>query len=140
VARPRTGETPIRHVRVSDELWAKVGEVARRQKRTLSAVVVDALERYVGDQLGGQGDTGRQESYVLRLHDGEDAGKYFAVDHYPDGWPEEHSPVNGHMTQRCPVPPVWKVERTGSRGKRLGHVSYYCDKHLPSDYRRQRED
>jgi hypothetical protein len=47
MARPRTGETPIRHVRVSDELWGMVGDVARNQGRTLSAVVVDALQRHV---------------------------------------------------------------------------------------------
>lgn len=55
MARPRTGETPIRHVRVSDELWAKVGEIARQQDRTASAVVVDALEKYVGEELDGNG-------------------------------------------------------------------------------------
>jgi predicted transcriptional regulator len=53
VARPRTGETPIRHIRVSDELWGKVGDVAGRQERTLSAVVVDAIERYVDGELDG---------------------------------------------------------------------------------------
>ena len=50
--RPRTGETPIRHVRVSDELWGKVGKVAERQDKTASAVVVDALEEYVDRELG----------------------------------------------------------------------------------------
>lgn len=49
MARPKTGETPIRHVRVSDVLWGKVGDVARQQDRTVSAVVVDALEKYVDD-------------------------------------------------------------------------------------------
>lgn len=54
MARPKTGETPIRHVRVSDELWDKVADVARGQRRTVSAAVVDALERYVADELGGE--------------------------------------------------------------------------------------
>jgi predicted transcriptional regulator len=51
MARPRTGETPIRHVRVSDELWGNVADVAERQGRTASAVVVEALEKYVGEAL-----------------------------------------------------------------------------------------
>jgi hypothetical protein len=50
--RPKTGETPIRHVRVSDALWRKVGVVAGRKRKTLSAVVVDALERHVAAELG----------------------------------------------------------------------------------------
>lgn len=45
--RPRTGETPIRHVRVPDALWEQVGEIAREQGRTVSAVVLEALERHV---------------------------------------------------------------------------------------------
>jgi hypothetical protein len=47
VARPKTGETPIRHVRVDDKLWNQVGEIAREQGRSVSAVVLDALRRYV---------------------------------------------------------------------------------------------
>jgi predicted transcriptional regulator len=51
MGRPRSGETPIRHVRVSDKLWGKVSEVARQQERTASAVVNDALEEYVDREL-----------------------------------------------------------------------------------------
>jgi len=47
VPRPKTGETPIRHVRVDDGLWDQVGEIAREQGRPVSAVVIDALKRYV---------------------------------------------------------------------------------------------
>lgn len=47
VPRPKTGETPIRHVRVDDSLWAQIGEIAREQDRSVSAVVLDALKRYV---------------------------------------------------------------------------------------------
>lgn len=45
--RPRTGETPIRHVRVDDTLWSQIGEIAKQQERTVTAVVIDALKRYV---------------------------------------------------------------------------------------------
>lgn len=47
VARPKTGETPIRHVRVDDSLWGQVAEIAREQGRSVTAVVIDALKRYV---------------------------------------------------------------------------------------------
>jgi hypothetical protein len=47
VPRPKTGETPIRHVRVDDSLWGQIGEIARAQNRSVSAVVLDALKRYV---------------------------------------------------------------------------------------------
>ena len=47
VPRPKTGETPIRHVRAGDELWDQIGEIAREQGRSVSAVVIDALQRYV---------------------------------------------------------------------------------------------
>jgi predicted transcriptional regulator len=45
--RPKTGETPIRHVRVPDVLWEQVGEIAREQGRTVTAVVLEALEKHV---------------------------------------------------------------------------------------------
>jgi hypothetical protein len=46
VARPKTGETPIRHVRVADGLWSQIVAIAREQGRTVTAVVLDALTRY----------------------------------------------------------------------------------------------
>lgn len=47
VPRPKTGETPIRHARIDDDLWGQVGEIAREQGRSVTAVVIDALKRYV---------------------------------------------------------------------------------------------
>jgi hypothetical protein len=47
MGRPKTGETPGRHVRIEDSLWAQIGEVAAEQGRTVTAVVIDALRRYV---------------------------------------------------------------------------------------------
>ncbi len=44
--RPKTGETPIRHVRVDDTLWGRIAEIASEQERSVSAVVIDALKRY----------------------------------------------------------------------------------------------
>jgi predicted transcriptional regulator len=64
MARPKTGETPIRHVRVSDELWGKVGDVARQQDKTVSAAVVVALEKYVAEELGES--PGRDQNGTIR--------------------------------------------------------------------------
>lgn len=47
VPRPKTGETPIRHVRVGDDLWTQIAGIAQEQGRSVSAVVIDALKRYV---------------------------------------------------------------------------------------------
>jgi hypothetical protein len=47
VARPRTGETPIRHVRVSEELWGEIERIAEEESRTKTDVVVEALSRHV---------------------------------------------------------------------------------------------
>lgn len=40
--------TPLRNVRVADDLWSAARERALQNDTTLSAVIVDALERYVG--------------------------------------------------------------------------------------------
>lgn len=47
VPRPKTGETPIRHVRVDGSLWGQITDIAREQGRSVTAVVIDALTRYV---------------------------------------------------------------------------------------------
>lgn len=39
--------TPLRNVRVGDALWLAAGRRARRDGTTLTAIVVDALQRYV---------------------------------------------------------------------------------------------
>jgi hypothetical protein len=39
--------TPLRNVRVADDLWSAARERALQNGTTLSAVIVDALERYV---------------------------------------------------------------------------------------------
>jgi hypothetical protein len=47
VPRPRTGETPIRHVRVPDKIWSEIARIAAKEGRTVTAVVMDALTRYL---------------------------------------------------------------------------------------------
>ena len=70
-------------------------------------------------------------SYRMDLGD-----RWYRVTHNPTGWPERHHPVDGYTwPQVCPERPVWKVERTGPRGKLTGHIGYYCDGHLPDEYR-----
>jgi hypothetical protein len=45
--RPATGVTPLRNVRVADELWDAAKERAAENGETLTEVIVRALRRYV---------------------------------------------------------------------------------------------
>jgi len=47
VPRPRTGVTPIRHVRVPERIWSEVARIAREDGRTMTGVVLEALDRYL---------------------------------------------------------------------------------------------
>lgn len=47
MARPATGITPKRHVRVPDGLWNAAKEKAATEDRTLTDVILTALQRYV---------------------------------------------------------------------------------------------
>lgn len=47
MARPATGITPKRHVRVPDGLWDAVKEKAATEGRTITDVILAALQRYV---------------------------------------------------------------------------------------------
>lgn len=47
MARPATGKTKLRNVRVPDELWAAAMEEAKAEGRTLTDVIVSDLHRYV---------------------------------------------------------------------------------------------
>ncbi|MFE9337781.1 hypothetical protein [Streptomyces sp. NPDC007063] len=47
MARPKTGQTPIRNVRVPDPLWKAATEKAKAEDRTITDVINTALHRYV---------------------------------------------------------------------------------------------
>ncbi len=47
VPRPKTGETPIRHVRVPDKIWDAIARIAGDEGRTVTAVVIEALTRHL---------------------------------------------------------------------------------------------
>jgi hypothetical protein len=47
MARPATGITPKRHVRVPDGLWDAVKAKAEAEGRTITDVILTALHRYV---------------------------------------------------------------------------------------------
>lgn len=47
MARPATGKTPLRNVRVPDDLWAAAKAEAKEEGRTLTDVIVSDLHRYV---------------------------------------------------------------------------------------------
>ena len=47
MARPATGATPIRNVRVPDPLWEAAKAEAREEGRTITDVINTALHQYV---------------------------------------------------------------------------------------------
>lgn len=47
MARPATGKTKLRNIRVPDELWNAAMEEAKAEGRTLTDVIVGDLHRYV---------------------------------------------------------------------------------------------
>ncbi|WP_326642806.1 hypothetical protein OG884_05605 [Streptosporangium sp. NBC_01755] len=46
VARPKTGTTPIRRVRLGDEIWEQVERAAGEDDTTNTAIVKEALADY----------------------------------------------------------------------------------------------
>ena len=44
---PNQPKTPARAFRLDDKLWEQVSDIAKEQGRTATAVVIDALKRYV---------------------------------------------------------------------------------------------
>ena len=47
MSRPATGKTPLRNIRVPDELWDAAMTEAKAEGRTLTDVIVGDLHRYV---------------------------------------------------------------------------------------------
>lgn len=47
MARPATGKTPLRNVRVPDELWSAAMAEAKKEGRSLTDVIASDLHRYV---------------------------------------------------------------------------------------------
>lgn len=45
--RPRTGETPIRHVRIDDERWGKVEQAAKEDGTTNTEIVRRAIDEHI---------------------------------------------------------------------------------------------
>ena len=57
VPRPPTGKTPVRHMRVPDDIWRAAQEKARAEGRTLTDVLVAYLKRYVAAPPRKKADT-----------------------------------------------------------------------------------
>jgi hypothetical protein len=47
VPRPATGKTPVRNLRVVDEVWKPALEKARAEGRTLTDVITAYLRQYI---------------------------------------------------------------------------------------------
>jgi hypothetical protein len=58
MARPATGETKLRNVRVPDELWSAAMAEAKAEGRTLTDVIVSDLHRYVNRRRREKGALG----------------------------------------------------------------------------------
>lgn len=56
MARPRTGETPSRNVRVPDGVWNAAKLKAKTEGRTMTDVVVAALHRYASTPAKTEND------------------------------------------------------------------------------------
>lgn len=57
MARPATGKTPLRNVRVPDELWNAAMTEAKKEGRSLTDVIVSDLHRYVNRRRRERGVT-----------------------------------------------------------------------------------
>jgi predicted HicB family RNase H-like nuclease len=47
MARPATGKTPLRNIRVPDDLWQAAKDEAAAEGRSLTDVILGDLHRYV---------------------------------------------------------------------------------------------
>lgn len=63
VPRPKTGETPIRRVRLGDEIWDQVEWLAELDQTTATAVVKAALAEYIAKR--------RRQHRAQQLAEGE---------------------------------------------------------------------
>lgn len=52
MGRPATGKTPLRNVRVPDDLWDDVKAKAEQRGETVTDVILRALHAYVRDKRG----------------------------------------------------------------------------------------
>ena len=45
--RPPTGETPVRHIRITANLWGQIASIAEDEGRSATSIVVEALTRWL---------------------------------------------------------------------------------------------
>lgn len=45
--RPPSGQTPVRNVRIAEEIWRPALDLARARGETLTSVIEAALKRYL---------------------------------------------------------------------------------------------
>lgn len=61
MARPATGKTPVRGIRVPDGIWNAAQAKAAAEGRTMTDVLTDYLRRYVAAPPRARGDSPPQE-------------------------------------------------------------------------------
>jgi len=62
--RPKTGVTPLRNVRVSDDLWRAAMAEAAERGETVTEVIIRALRRYAAAGAQRQRDAARAQPIV----------------------------------------------------------------------------
>lgn len=53
--RPATGVTPVRNVRLRDEVWNEAKAIAAERNETMTSIIEEALLRYIADNRSAAG-------------------------------------------------------------------------------------
>lgn len=60
--RPATGRTPVRHIRIGDEIWEQVVRLADLDQTTATEIVKTALREYIAKRRRQERATARKDS------------------------------------------------------------------------------
>ncbi|GGX40873.1 hypothetical protein [Streptomyces noursei] len=75
MSRPATGKTPLRNIRVPDDLWAAAKKEAKTEGRTLTDVIVGDLHRYVNRRRRERGALDGESGGSGRSHESDNHPK-----------------------------------------------------------------
>lgn len=60
--RPKTGVTPVRHIRLGDEIWEQVERAAEEDETTATAIVKTALAEYMAKRARQRRTQAREQT------------------------------------------------------------------------------
>lgn len=87
VPRPATGVTPVRNLRVKDEIWEPALAKARAEGKTITEVIVAALKAYIDNAPNINAEPEAVNVRHLAL-DTVSRAAQIAANLHDDGWPE----------------------------------------------------